>query len=191
MEGIHHYGFLHPDEAVTCEMVKVVNADSKPPNTDVTNIHVKSHTHKESQATGNKYHNASPLQESHNDNANGSNSTVSLNEVIIKCSEVSKQSQIDAVNNTESQNEFDNDDDDDDSAERQLLRDEFLKDLQPPGHPSAAIGSTERENQVPLIELRTAVTSPRSQSSSGDRRHSNEEESMSEYGVTSGGGPNL
>jgi hypothetical protein len=148
MQGINSYAFLHRDEAVTWEMVKgvTVTGESKPSNTDVTNIHVKS----QSLETANMYESASPVCESHVDNVNGSNSTANLDEVINKCSE---QSKIVMLNSKGNQNVFD-EDDEDDSVERHLLRDDFVKERYPSDRTSTHMGSTTTENQVSIIDLR-------------------------------------
>jgi hypothetical protein len=191
MEDINRYSFLHRDETVTYEMIKgvIVSGDSKTPDADVTNIHVKSHTRKESQAIANMYKNPSLVRDSHIDNVNGSNPAVNLNEVIIKCSEVrvSKQSQIIVVNNEETQNEFDKDDEGDDSAERNLLRDDFFTVRYSPDGTSSDMGSTIRDNEVSMSDLRATVTTLRSWTSSSERiRHANEEASMSKQEVNTG-----
>jgi hypothetical protein len=162
-------------------MVKgvIVTGDSKTPNADVRDIRVKSHTRKESQATAN-------VRESHVDNVNGSNSTVNLNEVITKCSEVSKQSQIFVANDEKNQNEFDKDDDEDDSAERHLLRDDILKVHYTPDSTCTDMGSAIRETQVSMSDVRTKVSSLRSRSSSCERTRTKEEASMSKYAVNTG-----
>lgn len=188
MEDFDSYSLLYQEETITCEMVKgvIVTGDSKTPNSDVTDIHVKSHTRKESQATADVYGNLSLVRENHVDNVNGSNSTVNLNEVIIKCSEVSKRSQIIVVNDEKNQNEF-NKDDDDDSAERHLLRDDILKVHYPPDSISTDMGSTIRETQVSMSDLRATVSSLRSRTSSCERRtRTIEEAPMSKYAVNTG-----
>lgn len=169
--------YLHPDETVTWQMVKgvIVTGEPKPSNADVTNIHVKS----QSLATANMYENASPVCESHVDNVNGSNSTANLDEVINKYSE---QSHIVVVNNKEGQNVFD-DNDEDDTAERHLLRDDFVKERYHPDCTSTHMGSTTTENQVSIIDLRATVAGPRRRAGSCDRRCTDEEASMSKYAV--------
>lgn len=189
VEDINRYSILYQEETVTHEIVKeiIVSGDSKTPNADVADIHVKSHTRKESQATANIYENPSLLRESHVDNINGSNSTVNLNEVSIKCSEVSKQSQIIVENDEKNQNEFDKDDEEDDSAERHLLKDDFLKVHYPPDSTSTDMGSTIRETQVSMSDLRTTVSSLRRRNSSCERRtFTNEEAFMSKSAVNDG-----
>ncbi|PNF41779.1 hypothetical protein B7P43_G03449 [Cryptotermes secundus] len=193
MEDFDSYSLLYQEETITCEMVKgvIVTDDSKTPNSDVTDIHVKSHTRKESHATADVYGNLSLVRESHVDNVNGSNSTVNLNEVIIRCSEVSKQSQIIVMNDEKNQNEFnkddDDDDDDDDSAERNLLRDDILKVHYPPDSLSTDMGSTVRETRVSMNDLRATVSSLRSRTSSCERRtRTIEEAPMSKYAVNTG-----
>jgi hypothetical protein len=185
MDDINRYSVLHREETVTCEMIKrvIVTEDSKTPNADVTGIHVKSHTRKEYQETANIYENPSLVRESHVDNVNGGNSTVNLNEV-------SKQSQIIVVNDDENQNEFDKDDEED-SAERHLLRDDFLKVHYPRDRTSTDKGSTRRETQASMSDLKTTVSSVRSRTSSCERKtRTNEEASMSKYAVNTGG-PNM
>lgn len=183
MEDIDSYSLLYQEETITCEMVKgvIVTGDSKTPNADVTDIHVKSHTRKESQATANVYGNLSLVRESHADKVNGSNSTVNLNEVIIKCSEVSKQSQLIVVNDEKNQNEFNKDDEEEDSAERHLLRDDY-----PPDSTSTDMGSAIRETQVSMSDLRATVRSLRSRTNSYERTRTKEEASMSKYAVNTG-----
>jgi hypothetical protein len=122
---------------------------------------------------------------------NGINSTVNLNEVIIKCSSVSKQSQIIVVNDDENQNEFDGDDEDNDSAETHLLRDDCVKVHNPPNRTSTDTGSAIRETQASMSDLRTTVSSPSSRTSSSEGgTRTNEEASMSKYTANTGG-PNM